>query len=54
MGYQKIKVPAQGSKITIQSNGKISVPDNPIVNYIEGDGVGPDIWNISHGIRRCS
>lgn len=47
MGYQKIKVPEQGQKITIQSNGKISVPDQPIINFIEGDGTGPDIWNSS-------
>ncbi|MEQ9149043.1 MAG: NADP-dependent isocitrate dehydrogenase, partial [Cytophagales bacterium] len=30
-------------KITI-SNGKLNVPDNPIVPFIEGDGTGPDIW----------
>lgn len=47
MGYQKIKVPTGGQKITIQSNGKISVPDQPIVNFIEGDGTGPDIWAAS-------
>lgn len=45
--YQKIKVPAQGQKITVGSNGKIQVPDQPIVNFIEGDGTGPDIWNAS-------
>jgi len=35
--------PADGAKITIK-NGKLNVPDNPIVPYIEGDGTGPDIW----------
>lgn len=34
-------------KITIDANGKPIVPDNPILCYIEGDGVGPDIWAAS-------
>jgi isocitrate dehydrogenase len=42
----KLEVPAQGRKITI-SNGKLAVPDNPIVPFIEGDGTGPDIWRAS-------
>ena len=33
----------QGEKITV-SNGVLNVPNNPIVPYIEGDGIGPDIW----------
>jgi isocitrate dehydrogenase len=36
-----------GEKIEIRSNGTISVPDIPIIPYIEGDGVGPDIWRAS-------
>lgn len=35
--------PAEGAKITI-SNGKLEVPDNPVIPYIEGDGIGPDVW----------
>ncbi len=35
--------PAKGAKITIR-NGKLTMPDNPIIPYIEGDGTGPDIW----------
>ena len=35
-----------GQKITIQ-NGKLTVPDNPIIPFIEGDGTGPDIWKAS-------
>ncbi|MEL7451482.1 MAG: NADP-dependent isocitrate dehydrogenase [Pseudomonadota bacterium] len=35
--------PEGGAKITIE-NGKLQVPDNPIVPFIEGDGTGPDIW----------
>ncbi|MBR2374626.1 MAG: NADP-dependent isocitrate dehydrogenase [Lentisphaeria bacterium] len=42
MAYDKIQVPA-GDKITIGANGKLQVSDNPIVGFIEGDGIGPDI-----------
>ncbi|MGH8506727.1 MAG: isocitrate dehydrogenase (NADP(+)) [Stenotrophobium sp.] len=40
--YRHIKMPAKGEKITIK-NGKISVPDQVIIGYVEGDGIGPDI-----------
>lgn len=47
MAYSShLKVPSQGSKITIK-NGVLTVPNDPIVPYIEGDGIGPDIWNAS-------
>lgn len=36
----------EGQKITI-SNGKLVVPDNPVIPFIEGDGTGPDIWAAS-------
>ncbi|MBP9114054.1 MAG: NADP-dependent isocitrate dehydrogenase [Polyangiaceae bacterium] len=39
--------PAQGSPITMGSNRKLNVPDNPIVPFIEGDGTGRDIWRAS-------
>ena len=42
----KITPPAQGAKITIH-DGKLTVPDNPIIPFIEGDGTGPDIWRAS-------
>jgi isocitrate dehydrogenase len=42
----KVAPPAQGAKITLQS-GKLIVPDNPIIPFIEGDGTGPDIWRAS-------
>jgi isocitrate dehydrogenase len=45
MPYQYIKVPA-GDKITI-ADGKLQVPDHPILPFIEGDGTGPDIWRAS-------
>ncbi|WP_444815162.1 NADP-dependent isocitrate dehydrogenase [Stutzerimonas frequens] len=43
MGYQKIQVPASGDKITVNADNALSVPDNPIIPYIEGDGIGVDI-----------
>jgi isocitrate dehydrogenase len=42
MTYNKIKVPAQGAKITMK-NGTLNVPDNPVIPFIEGDGIGVDI-----------
>jgi isocitrate dehydrogenase len=42
----KITPPAQGAKISIR-DGKLVVPDNPIIPFIEGDGTGPDIWRAS-------
>ena len=42
----KITPPAQGAKISIR-DGKLIVPDNPIIPFIEGDGTGPDIWRAS-------
>src|SRR5271165_6241992 len=46
MASPKPEPPANGARITIQS-GKLSVPDQPIVPFIEGDGTGPDIWKAS-------
>src|SRR4030065_1220198 len=34
-------------KIEIRSDGRLQVPENPVIPYIEGDGVGPDIWRAS-------
>jgi isocitrate dehydrogenase len=42
MTYAKIDIPQTGEKITYE-NGKLHVPDHPIVAYIEGDGIGVDI-----------
>ena len=42
MGYQKIQVPA-GDKITVNADMSLNVPNNPIIPYIEGDGIGVDI-----------
>ena len=42
MEYKNIKIPENGSKISIE-NGVLTVPDNPIIPFIEGDGIGVDI-----------
>ncbi len=47
--YQHIKVPAGGTKISIE-NGKLNVPNNPIIPYVEGDGTGRDIWRASQRV----
>jgi len=39
----KVNIPSSGSKIYMD-NDKLVVPDNPIIPFIEGDGIGPDIW----------
>lgn len=43
MGYKHIKVPAQGEKITVNDDNSLAVPNNPIIPFIEGDGIGVDI-----------
>lgn len=48
MTYKDV-VPPKGGKITI-SNGKLSVPDNPVVPFIRGDGTGADIWAASERV----
>ncbi|MBA4379269.1 MAG: isocitrate dehydrogenase (NADP(+)) [Anaerolinea sp.] len=46
MSDQIVKVPAGGAKITIK-DGKLQLPDNPIIPFVEGDGTGRDIWRAS-------
>lgn len=43
MSYQHIKVPAQGEKITVNGDFSLNVPNQPVIPYIEGDGIGVDI-----------
>lgn len=43
MGYQKIQVPTDGVKITVNADNTLNVPNNPIIPFIEGDGIGVDI-----------
>jgi isocitrate dehydrogenase len=44
--YNGLPVPKDGARITY-SNGKYTVPDNPLIPFIEGDGTGRDIWKAS-------
>ncbi len=43
MGYKHIKVPTEGEKITVNADQSLTVPDRPIIPYIEGDGIGVDV-----------
>ena len=49
MAYKHIKIPNVGEKITLK-DGKLHVPDHPIVAFIEGDGTGVDIWAASQPV----
>jgi isocitrate dehydrogenase len=46
MTYQNIKVPTTGEKVSLVG-GKLTVPDHPILPFVEGDGTGRDIWRAS-------
>ncbi|MCD6451793.1 MAG: isocitrate dehydrogenase (NADP(+)) [Acidobacteria bacterium] len=41
--FKKLEVPKEGTKIEVK-DGKLVVPDDPIIPYIVGDGIGPDLW----------
>ena len=43
MKYEKIQVPTDGQRITINPDSSLNVPDNPIIAFVEGDGIGIDI-----------
>ena len=43
MSYEKIRAPVDGRKIEVAAGGRLHVPDTPIIPFIEGDGIGPDI-----------
>src|SRR6056300_669379 len=43
MAFYKIEIPAGAEKITVNADNSINVPNNPIIPYIEGDGIGVDI-----------
>ncbi len=46
MAYKHIRIPTSGEKISVK-DGKLHVPDQPIVGFVEGDGIGPDITKAS-------
>jgi isocitrate dehydrogenase len=47
MAYQHIQVPANGKKITVNADSSLNVPDNPIIPFIEGDGIGIDVTPVA-------
>ncbi|MFO7172333.1 MAG: isocitrate dehydrogenase (NADP(+)) [Bacillota bacterium] len=47
--FQKLSPPTEGEPIT-QVDGKLQVPDRPIIPFIEGDGTGPDIWRAAQPV----
>ncbi len=47
--YEKITAPSAGSAITVH-DGKLQVPDHPVIPFIEGDGTGPDIWRAANRV----
>ncbi len=47
--FNRIEVPAEGQKITVEGM-TLSVPDRPIIPFIEGDGIGRDIWRASQRV----
>jgi isocitrate dehydrogenase len=51
--FQKLTAPTSGDAITIQ-NGKLNVPNHPVIPFIEGDGTGPDIWRSSKAVLDAS
>ena len=53
MAYKHIQVPEQGEKVRVV-DGKLVVPDNPIIPFIEGDGTGPDIWRAAKMVLDAS
>ena len=43
MTYDKIKVPSEGEVISVAADFSLHVPNNPIIPFIEGDGIGVDV-----------
>jgi len=43
------KNPKSSKKIVVKDN-QLQVPDKPIIAFLEGDGIGPDIWKASKGV----
>ncbi len=48
--FQTLQVPAHGQQIRMGADGKLVVPDHPILPFIEGDGTGPDIWRAAQRV----
>ena len=50
MGYQHIKIPSVGDAIKVNTDGSLTVPDAPIIPFIEGDGIGVDITPVMRAV----
>jgi isocitrate dehydrogenase len=50
MSFQKIQVPADGEKITVNADSSLNVPSRPIIPFIEGDGIGVDVTPVMQKI----
>jgi isocitrate dehydrogenase len=50
MAYEKLTPPKSGNTISVRSDGKLEVPSDPVIPFIEGDGTGPDIWKASQRV----
>jgi isocitrate dehydrogenase len=48
--YDKLERPETGTRITVGKDGALEVPDDPIVPFIVGDGIGPDIWRATRRV----
>ncbi|MFM8758841.1 MAG: NADP-dependent isocitrate dehydrogenase, partial [Methylophilaceae bacterium] len=46
----KIKLPSYGEKISVNADNSLNVPDQPIIPFIEGDGIGIDITPAMHQV----
>ncbi|MCB9511886.1 MAG: isocitrate dehydrogenase (NADP(+)) [Deferribacteres bacterium] len=53
MDFAKLTVPNEGERITVDGN-KLNVPDRPIIPFIEGDGIGVDIWRATQRVLDAS
>ena len=48
-----VQIPEEGRKIDMK-DGKLIVPNNPIIPYVEGDGTGPDIWAVTEKVLNAA
>ena len=53
-GYEYARVPDTGDRITVEEGGGLGVPDRPIIPFIEGDGIGPEIWRATRHVVDAS
>ena len=51
--YEKLSAPRQGTRVTVDANGKWHIPDDPIVCLLRGDGIGLDVGDVP-GISTCA